>query len=305
MHRVFKPLLLLLVTVAISGFVPGVPTIHAQGNRHTVREGETLTSIANRYRISVNALITANHIPGPNALYVGQNLLIPSAVVSQQGQQVAVNSANNTPGTYTVKAGDTLTGIASRFGVSVDELMKANKLTDPSLVQIGRVLNIPGQAPAQPQDVSVRGLPPLPDGTYPMSPSGPPINVQISGGKLVSLSIQTISSGKQLLPLSCEAKIAAQLAMMYGLNFDEMSFLGRLPHSLNPRRGFVGSVSGRFYWPRDIVGGNANGPGGYGVHVEGWLPLFQSLSGFQGWYLSPDPATVRVQIDTALRRGYP
>src|SRR5258706_16432950 len=98
MHRVFKPLLLLLVTVAISGFVPGVPTIHAQGNRHTVREGETLTSIANRYRISVNALIAANNITDPNALYAGQNLLIPSAAVGQQGPQVAVSRANSAPG---------------------------------------------------------------------------------------------------------------------------------------------------------------------------------------------------------------
>jgi hypothetical protein len=95
------------------------------------------------------------------------------------------------------------------------------------------------------------------------------------------------------------------LAMMYGLNFDEMSFLNNLPHSLNPKRGFVGSINGRFYWPGDVVGNSANGPGGYGVHVEGWLPTFQALSGFQTRLLASNPATAQAQIDAALRNGYP
>src|SRR5204862_6026286 len=118
----------------------------------------------------------------------------------------------------------------------------------------------------------VASLPPLPDGKQTLQPSanGPAVTVEIANGHLVSLTLETQSSGKQSLPLSCEAKIASQLAMMYGLNFDEASFQSRLPHSLNPQKGFVGSVDGRFYWPGDIVGGNANGPGGCGVHGEGW-----------------------------------
>jgi hypothetical protein len=107
------------------------------------------------------------------------------------------------------------------------------------------------------------------------------------------------------LPLSCESKIAAQIAAMYGLNFDEMGFQSNLPHSLNPRKGFVGSVDGRFYQPRDLIGSTATGPGGYGVHVEGWSPVFQALSGFQVSLLSSNATTAAAQIDSALRRGYP
>jgi LysM repeat protein len=282
----------LLLSLSVSYAQDGVRT-------HIVREGETLTSIANRYGVSVDALIAANHIKDPNAITVGQRLIVPSRV-----GQASTGSSQAQPGTYVVQPGDTLIGIASRMGVSVDALMAANNISDPSLIRIGQVLKIPG---AETQAASQPALPPLPGGHYTLSPSsgGPSIVVDISGGHLTSLILQTVSSGKQAWPLSCEAKIASQLAMMYGLSFDEVGFMNRLPHSLNPRRGFVGSNNGRFYWPRDLIGSTANGPGGYGVHVEGWAPTFQALSGFQTPLLSSGTSAAGAQIDAALRRGYP
>lgn len=49
---------------------------------------------------------------------------------------------------YTVQAGDTLSAIARRFGVSVNELVQLNRLSDPGLLRVGQQLMIPGQAPA-------------------------------------------------------------------------------------------------------------------------------------------------------------
>ncbi len=284
-----------LIVVTVSVLASGLVAYAQDGTVHIVRDGETLTSIAQRYHTSVDALIAANHLKDGDNLYVGQRLLIPGTTT----RQVTVKSS---PGTYIVQAGDTLIGIANQYGISVDQLMAANKLTDPSLVRIGQTLKIPGQS-----DSVASTLPPLPDGQQTLTPAanGPAIAVEIANGHLVSLTLQTVSSGKQSLPLTCEAKIASQLAMMYGLNFDEASFLSRLPHSLNPQRGFVGAVNGRFYWPADIVGGTANGPGGYGVHVEGWKTTFEALSGFQVRLLSSNPTAAQTQIDSALRHGYP
>src|SRR5260370_422092 len=198
---------------------------HAQSGSltHIVREGETLTSIANHYRVSVYALIAANHLDNADALYVGERLIIPVDV-----PQGAPQTGQSAPGTYTVRPGDTLSGIADQLGVSVDQLAAANKIADPSLVQVGRVLKVPGDSSGDSSNdpASTSSLPPLPDGQQTVAPaaSGPTINFQISGGQLVNLTLQAVSSGKQSLPLSCEAKIAGQIAMMYGLNFDESSF---------------------------------------------------------------------------------
>lgn len=292
-----------LVILVVLALCSPLFLLHAQEGSpvYYVRAGDTLTSIANRYGVSVEALAAANKLPNADAIYIGQRLVIP--VNGHDSAPNAAASVPDTPGTYTVRPGDTLIGIATQFGVTVDDLMAANKLTDPGLVRIGQVLKIPGQV-SQAADPAI---PLLPDGQYTLAPgvSGPSVQVEIAGGRLISLTLQTVSSGKQSLPLSCEAKIAGQLAMMYGLTFDEASFLGRLPHALNPRLGFVGSVNGRFYWPRDLIGGTAIGPGGYGVHAEGWTPTFQALSGFQVRLLPSGAVAAEAQIDAALRHGYP
>src|SRR5437868_4651759 len=135
----------LIVSLAVLLLLSTVPrSIYAQDGQitHIVRQGETLTSIANRYHVSVNAIISANHLTDGDSLYIGERLIIPGTA-SQGVQSKPSQDTTAAPGTYVVQPGDTLIGIADRFGVSVDQLMAANKLTDPALVQIGRVLTIP------------------------------------------------------------------------------------------------------------------------------------------------------------------
>lgn len=91
-----------------------------------------------------------------------------------------------TPGPmlYTVQAGDTMSGIATSFGVTLEELITANGLTDPNLIRPGDVLIIPGQtAPASgelPADITpMPTAPPRPPVPTP-TPMGPPV-VEIAG----------------------------------------------------------------------------------------------------------------------------
>ena len=100
---------------------------------HRVRSGETLSTIASRYGVSIAQLKMTNRIR-TNLIRPGQRLRIPF------GGADAVSDTK----IYTVKAGDTLSTIASRYGVSVVRLKRANRLSEDSL-RIGDRLEIPTQ----------------------------------------------------------------------------------------------------------------------------------------------------------------
>lgn len=100
---------------------------------HRVRSGETLSTIASRYGVSIAQLKMTNRIR-TNLIRPGQRLRIPFG-----GADVVSDTK-----IYTVKAGDTLSTIAARYGVSVVRLKRANRLSGDSL-RIGDRLEIPTQ----------------------------------------------------------------------------------------------------------------------------------------------------------------
>ena len=107
--------------------------------QYVVRPGDTLTSIARRYRTSVSAIVAANGMASADVpLRVNQSLRIPSgiAAASPAPRPVATvpaakpaPAAAATANSYTVKAGDTLYRISRQYGVSPTALMQANGLT--------------------------------------------------------------------------------------------------------------------------------------------------------------------------------
>lgn len=109
---------------------------------HYVREGETLSSIAAQYGITVLALQQANPTVKPEALVPGQPLLVP----------ISLGEVH-----WTV-SGDTLGGISSRYGVSIDSLLQANTavldLNNPDFVPAGVLLTIPQEQVAEGYDCS-------------------------------------------------------------------------------------------------------------------------------------------------------
>jgi murein DD-endopeptidase MepM/ murein hydrolase activator NlpD len=101
----------------------------AQTGRYTVRRGDTLTSIAQRQKRSVEALAQANGITDIDRIFAGQQLTIPDAG--------GVAPSSSTAGTVVVQPGDTLTKIAARTGVPSSTLIAANGLVDPYYVYTG------------------------------------------------------------------------------------------------------------------------------------------------------------------------
>lgn len=125
---------------------------------YTVRAGDTLSAIAVQYGVSVTDLVSANGISNPDLIITGQQLVIPSSAppsapipdpVPAQPTAPPPSTGGGEPG-YTVQSGDTLSGIASRFGVTVAALVSANGISNPDLIWVGQTLVIPGASSEPP-----------------------------------------------------------------------------------------------------------------------------------------------------------
>ncbi|WP_409288049.1 LysM peptidoglycan-binding domain-containing protein [Peribacillus sp. SCS-37] len=95
---------------------------------HVVQRGDNLWAISQRYRVTINQIVSANQLQDPNSLVVGLALVIPTA--------------NRT---HTVRSGETLWMIAQRYGTTIQAIEQANKITNPSQITPGMVFIIPAR----------------------------------------------------------------------------------------------------------------------------------------------------------------
>lgn len=154
---------------------------------YEVRRGDNLSTIAQRYGVTKEALVDLNQLANPDVIVVGQKLLIPGhADMSAAPQSAAPAPASRRPVTaegasYVVQANDNLSAIAQRYGVSVKAIVEANGLTDPNRIQVGQSLVIPGAAaPRSPAPVPAPVPAPAPVAPSPMPPMAPDVVEPIS-----------------------------------------------------------------------------------------------------------------------------
>ncbi|THE10145.1 peptidoglycan endopeptidase [Bacillus timonensis] len=124
-------------SLQVIGTAPESAQIQAQ--TYTVQPGDSLYSIAQRANTTVDQIMKNNQLTS-SIIYVGQTL--------QLGSTISTPPQNVASATYTVKAGDTLYGIARTYNMSVTELKNLNNLTSNTL-SIGQVLNVTGNAKAE------------------------------------------------------------------------------------------------------------------------------------------------------------
>lgn len=112
---------------------------------YTVKSGDTLSGIASQYNTTVNQIISLNQLSNPNLIYVGQVLKLKNSQTTNSSSSSS-STAATTAGTYTVKAGDTLSAIASRYSTSSSTLASLNSLSNPNLIYVGQVLKVSANA---------------------------------------------------------------------------------------------------------------------------------------------------------------
>lgn len=113
---------------------------------YTVKSGDTLSGIASQYNTTVNQIVSLNQLSNPNLIYVGQVLKLKNSQTTNSSSSSSSSTATTTAGTYTVKAGDTLSAIASRYSTSSSTLASLNSLSNPNLIYVGQVLKVSSNA---------------------------------------------------------------------------------------------------------------------------------------------------------------
>lgn len=116
----------------LSGSAPAPsPSPSPQYITYVIQPGDTLSGIAGRYGTTVSALAQLNGISDPNKIYAGNTIRVPENGGTGENAQY-----------YTIQPGDTLSGIALKFGTTVSALAQLNGITDPDKIYAGNRIRI-------------------------------------------------------------------------------------------------------------------------------------------------------------------
>ncbi len=115
----------------------------------TVAAGDSLSEIAKANGTTSEKLARINGICNVNSIYVGQVIMLSDP---EKEVEIETDETEELTVTIIVESGDSLSKIAKREGVTVDEIMSINSITDPNLLFVGQELTISGQTSSEQQE---------------------------------------------------------------------------------------------------------------------------------------------------------
>jgi peptidoglycan endopeptidase LytE len=157
MGRIFKRTVLASLCAATALGVVGVPGAQADGrtsnnsaNFYVVKPGEWLARIASKNGVTLNALLAVNGFQSTTVIHPGQTIKLPDSVkvaTSTMSSSSSPTSSNvAVGGSYTVKAGDSLSLIASRSSVTLNALLAVNGFQRTTVILPGQTIALPAGA---------------------------------------------------------------------------------------------------------------------------------------------------------------
>lgn len=169
----------------------------ASGQTVEVHAGDTISAIALRHHVTVSALSDINNL-GPNAtIKPGQKLVLPAGAHASASMaadtpraapaKLPVAKASRTPeapapanwdGKHTLRAGESIYGVARHYKTTAAELQRVNDIADPARVRVGTVLKVPSASPGAVPHPDAEPAPartaraPAPQASEPATPAG-------------------------------------------------------------------------------------------------------------------------------------
>lgn len=138
---------------------PVVPPVTSSGNTkiHVVAKGDSLSVLAKRYGVTIADIMVLNNITDPNKIRLGQKLKLPGNASASKSFESTPKEAKSKVisgggSRYVVQAGDSLSRIAQKAGVSVKEIQDTNGLKGDKIF-VGQELTIPGGRAISPMPV--------------------------------------------------------------------------------------------------------------------------------------------------------
>ncbi len=123
-----------LIQIGQSIVIPGQG---GQADRiHIVAAGETVGALAVQYETRTSEIVSLNKLDNPDLIRIGQKLKIPGG---------GGGGGSDNPGYHVVVAGDTLSSVAGRYGITIEQLAEANGITNTSILYVGTRLNLSGE----------------------------------------------------------------------------------------------------------------------------------------------------------------
>lgn len=113
-------------------------TTSGQNQYYTIQSGESVWSVSNKYKISMDQFRQWNNIKN-DFIYPGQKVIVKKGSTTQTNS--AQNTASSSSKTYKVQSGDSVWGIANKFGITMDKLIQLNKIQN-NFIYPGQTLKV-------------------------------------------------------------------------------------------------------------------------------------------------------------------
>lgn len=165
---------------------------------YTIKSGDTLSGIAHKHHMSLSELLKSSGLKASTTIYPGQKIRLAGSHGASAATKTSARATTSRGSTYTVRSGDTLSGIASKAGLGLTTVLKANNLDRSSVIYPGQKIRLSGGSSA-PVKVATSTTTPIKSAGTPKSTSytvkGGDTLSGIAGKHHMSLSELLKSSG--------------------------------------------------------------------------------------------------------------